>query len=700
MTDTKRQVSLIGLEDADAPLGVVSLPIPGDADYGVEVRGAKSQAVPVGFWPRSEQTPGGVRRTRRALVYFEVGAGDRPVVEFTPGAKGIDNGDSTGWSIEAVALENIARHADENYWHYYRQPGEVRLSYGGRRTAFSLAIDNEDGLHRWQFVQAQKLWGGPLVEAWRIGGHICTGDESPLTQEKLRELGNIIVCEDKTIAASIYLLLFANGTAQVTGHWINGRIYGGVGDQKGVPVVLFSGADLPEAAWDGSDGKVSAGDARINFAPSAHLVSPEHPGAFRHIDGESAWQIVESTRITIRHLPAEGGVSETDIPGSAEGLVAGASRTATWLMGLGDEEPRIGRFVAPPEWYAECSEFAPFPIEVKDGEFDRLGRVCAEALLRNSVSGRFTSGGIWRYLDQYGLGCYELSMDANEGRSLFRRAYRDSDARFFDLALLNSYFMADIATDASRDIIHYHGDNPGWRTYSLIYQRFSGMVLGYLETGDFYLLDTAKAVARNYMALHLQNWPRHGIGRDADPLTGFMTLYDYTGAEEFFEFAREFAHDVSLVIERDGVWLSGAGVGPQMGCNASAGSPWNGGHFLHGFTEYAMRDPNVPQEWLRAAGMALAKLYDDLRANDGYHPAATGFVGRIHWYLACRLRDRELMDATHELMGNLLKWAENPGDGRPVFTGPRGHHMNNYADNLIFYEATRDSLPEMLEGQN
>ena len=61
-----------------------------------------------------------------------------------------------------------------------------------------------------------------------------------------------------------------------------------------------------------------------------------------------------------------------------------------------------------------------------------------------------------------------------------------------------------------------------WRAHSLIYQRFSGIVLGYLETGDFYLLDTAQAVARNYISHHLQNWPRQGIGRDADPLNGFL----------------------------------------------------------------------------------------------------------------------------------------------------------------------------------
>lgn len=689
-------IELKALRDGDAPLGMTSLPIPGDADYAVSMPGTTSQSVPIAFWPRSEQHLGGPRRPRRSLVFFENTAGKMPEVELDSDVESAEDGE-TGWQVEAVALENVARHSDEHYWHYYKQPCEVRLTLGDREIRFALAIANEFGLHRWQYVSAEKLWGGPLVDAYRIGGHIYTGDESPLTLERLKEVGNIIHCPDNTVAASVYLLVFANGTVQVTAHWINGRIYGGVGDQKGAPVVEFRGTGLTPGAWTGEQPLRESNGIRLNLAPAAHLVSEEHPGEIRGGGDGSIWQPFENTLITVRHLPGGGGVEDISIPSSAEGLVQGAGRSATWLMGIGEDKPAIGRFVAPPEWYAACSEFAPFPIELAEGDFERLGRVAAEALLRNQVQGKFTSGGIFRYLDQYGRGAYELSMDANECRSLFRRAWRDTEPRLFDSALRNAYFMADIATDHSRDIIHYHGDGGAWRTYSLIYQRFSGMVLGYVETGDYYLLETAEAVARNYMALHLQNWPRAGIGRDADPLNGFLLLWDYTGKEEFFDFARRFAHHVTLVIGRQGEWHSGAGVGPQMGCNATLGSSWNGGHFLNGFTEYAMRDPDCPREWLETAGRALRRLYQRLEEeHKGYHPASSGFLGRIHWYLACRLGDEDLIRQTRELIHNILKWERAPEDGLPIFTGPRAHHMNNYVDYLTFYEATKDSLPEML----
>lgn len=91
------------------------------------------------------------------------------------------------------------------------------------------------------------------------------------------------------------------------------------------------------------------------------------------------------------------------------------------------------------------------------------------------------------------------------------------------------------------------------------------------------------------------------------------------------------------------------------------------------------------------AGRALRRLYRTLiEENNGYHPAASGFIGRLHWYLACRPGDEDLIAQTHELMANAPRWERSPGDGLPAFTGPRAHHMNNYADYLTFYEATRE----------
>ena len=449
------------------------------------------------------------------------------------------------------------------------------------------------------------------------------------------------------------------------------------------------------------------GAVTLDLAPAADLVSAEAPGRLAADGDLLLWQPVGDTRVRIRSRPGDEGAGAegiiwTDVQGSGEGLVEGAARSVRFGLGLGGQAPRVRRFLAPRAWYGAAREFAPFPAETVEGRWSELSGRAADALLRNAVSGRFTSGGIFRYLDQHGKGVYELSMDANEARSLFRRAYWDGRAEVYDLALRNAYFCADLAVDHARDVVHYHGDPGNWRIYSLIYMRFSGLVPGYLETGDPYLLETAQAVARNYMSHHLLNWPRRGIGRDADPLNGILTLWDYTGDEAYYEFGRLVAGHVASVIDGRGNWLSGSGVGPGMGVNAATGSSWNGGHFLSGFTEWLMRadeagDP-VPEHWIDAAARALDAIYRGIEERQrGFHPASTGFVGRIHWYLACRLRDRGLIRRTRRLLENIFDYDRDPVR-EPLFTGGWAHHQNNFVDNLLFYQCTEESLPGRFSG--
>jgi len=690
--------------------GVVSLPLPNEPGISVEVEGSTAQSVPMGYWPRSEERPGGPRIPRRMLVFFtrpEL----YPVVpdvilskEVTPSAPNPDLA-----SVEVRDLEAMAERGDEEWDSYFKTTCEVVVRHEGKETGIRLAYENDSGSHLWQYVVAEKLWEGPLCAGWRAGGHIYTEDESRHRRDRERIKGTRDdVYRDHTLQASVYLVVFADGTVSLTAHWINGRIYGGTGPTKGVPVVYVRGAsgtaDGEKRAWDGSAPVLSGDPVVLDLSDAADLVSPEHPGKLSREGDLVRWQPVEDTHIVIRSRPkADGeGVEWIEVAGSKDGLVEGAGRSVRWMMNLAGKTPRIQRFLAPREWYGRCAEFTPFPVEeTPDGEWSELSRRATDVILRNCVSGSFTSGGIFRYLDQHGKGCYELSFDANEARSLFRRSYWDQDPKVYDLALRNAYLCADLGMDHARDIVHYHGDPGDWRIYSLIYMRFSGYVHGYLETGDAYLLESAKAVARNYASHHMLNWPRRGIGRDADPLTGINLLYDFTGDEHYYDFARDFAgHVAKVIFEENGKWHCGSGVGPAMGVNAAIGDSWNGGHFTSGFTEWLMRaDENgdaVPEELLRKAGMALAWIFETIeRRERSFHPASTGFVGRIHWYLACRLGDRSLIERARQLLRNIHEYDRHPVR-EPLFTGGWAHHMNNYVDNLLFYQCTEETLPERL----
>lgn len=711
MSETHR-LSLTALDArADLPRGLVSLPLPRGGHWTVGIEGCQCQLVPVAVWPRSEPWPGAPRAPRRVLVYITA---DHPlpaaldaVLTPCPAPAVVSREDAAarlGWQLEVKVVERQQHQRNQSAFPYYREINELALRYGGRELGLRLGALNPWGPHQWQYVQAEPLWSGPLAAGYRVGGHIYVGYDQPLRDKELEYVQSGLRSHppDETLAASLYLVLFADGTLQAAAHFVNGRVYHGSGPTLGVPVIFARGlADaVPEAGrrWTGADALLRHDGLALDLGPAAHLVSNEHPGKLTRVPLDSAllcWQPVQNTRIELRTRPdGEGGIHEDVVDGSPAGLVQGAARSVPFALSLSAAIPGLRRYLAPPAYYAACEELAPRPLRHRSGPYAEISRLCGKAFLDNTASGRFTAGGIYRYLYQHGRGTYELSMDGNECRSLYRLAYWLADPDLYALAERNAYFCADLAVDHSRDIVHYHGDQTSWKVYSLIYTRFSGLVYGYLETGDRYLLDNAVAVAHSYMNHHRQNWPRRGMGRDLDPLAGFAVLYDYTGDEHWLDFAREVADNQVRVIGAGGEWLSGAGVGPYWGCNAAEGSPWNGGHFFHGFAETLMRLDDVPPHWIEPARRGVRKLLRDLWENNPhrFHPAACGFVGRTHWYIACRLGDEELKALVRQLMDRLLVYKDNPTD-EPLFNGGKAHHMNNYMDYLLYYEATRDAPP-------
>ena len=247
------------------------------------------------------------------------------------------------------------------------------------------------------------------------------------------------------------------------------------------------------------------------------------------------------------------------------------------------------------------------------------------------------------------MGEYELSLDANETRSLFRRAYRDSDERFYDLAVRSSYFMADVAVDHSRDIIHYHNDFPDWHTYSLIYQRFSGIVLGYMETGDYYLLETAEAVAQTLVSSicrtgRARYWPQHQPPKRFPALVGVYRKRCISGVRTRVR-ARRVAcgrRERRLALRLGDRTYDGLQCIKRR-CVERRPFPKRLHRVCYARPEYP---PAVAESRRTSSSADLLTLSND---NGGFHPATSGFLGRIHWYLACRLQDPELIETTHEL---------------------------------------------------
>lgn len=715
--------------EQDWGIGVISLPMPADEDFTPEIPGCQVQAVPVAWWPRTEKTPGGPKRPRRMLTFFTPKEkADHYEVSFAPPKPAAPPSESFPWTLRFLKANAQEIRSNKTHWYYLREDGELLLQYKGSGACLRLGVENEHGLHWWQYLNLSPLWSGPLCCAWRIGGHIFTGPDHPYTHEETKAFDDLH--QEQMMSASIFLILFADGTMQTTAHWINGRIYGHNGFCPGRPVAGFNGVklNLPEGGMELTGAEMvfpAENNVTLDLSPSRDLVSPHRPGQLRYLeDGLLLWAPLQSTAVQHRIEPARRYDSdigrpfpkarahlspfpgeetceafETAVLRSWEGFLEGVSASAPFGWRIGPGPTQIQRFLAEPQWYADQLELGPVPFKITTGVYSALAEEAGEHTLNNAFTGSLTRGGIPRYFYTWGIGALELDFDGNQGRSMMRLAYWKTDPRLYACALNNGYCMADAGLDHSRDIIHYHGDTDRWRTFSMIYQRFTSLVTSYIETGDYYLLEAAHAVAQNYISLHLMNWPRRGMGRDAEPLSGIMALYDYTGDEHYLAFARTFAEHMMSTLSDDGNWISGAGVGPVMGCNALEGSPWNGAHLSTGFTQYAMRmSHDLPAGWKETMRKFLKVLYDRLEVeHHGFHPASSGFLGMQHWFLACLLEDETLIQRTKYYMDKVLEYRRAPWEANDIFHGGKAHHQYNYMDNPLFFEATKDTLPQQIK---
>ncbi|MBI4027496.1 MAG: hypothetical protein HY360_21095 [Verrucomicrobia bacterium] len=228
------------------------------------------------------------------------------------------------------------------------------------------------------------------------------------------------------------------------------------------------------------------------------------------------------------------------------------------------------------------------------------------ALIRkHTQKGGFDTGRVWRYLrrdQRTGVpqeDCAEW--EGNLAQALFTLAYQrgEAPAEFWELYLHQTYHAADIAT--------YHGawmgrlEGSPTLTAPLPKFRFSGMVHGYLETGDPYLLDVSRSLAGVFMAMEWAHQPRFCMGRDAYPVTGLLTLWDYTAEPLYLDFARQEILRLMDTQAEDGGFSGQAGAGILTGtsCRPEKDSIGFGSGCLAplAWLEWAIRDQRWPDDF-------------------------------------------------------------------------------------------------------
>lgn len=694
-----RSMKLLRVHQSAGPIGVVSVPVlPGETL--IAPPGAMMQNIPVGFWPAGCVDRSAYRQIwekhgwrppgcqtgkfpRRLLGFIDWG-------ESAPSTATIQVGPSetngsiqpidadSGWAVHCHDhLETRKREGDN--WHYLSNPCSIDLEFAGQTVTLQMGFQCPNRKAIWQWVQMERLWTGPIAQAWQIGGTIYAGaQDRPLTTQQAGEALADPCGEEQMIMVKLFVVLYKNGTADCHAHFINGELYGRGGLVEGKPLIqLHSHQGIQRPGRP-------VGQWRLTTERLAPFGGND-PAAFSEDSEMTHWIPFAQTQHTMGRASPEAPFRYYE--GSDRGFPPGFARTARFGLSLGSAG-LPSRYLASPEQYLLAGDIGGVPLEMpaKPNELpdrfkpvEAFSRAARAVHLRNEMKCGFSTGGVFRYLDNFPDGRWEFSNDGNEAASFFRGAYLLSDAPLYDLATRNADFTADINCDHARFVVHYHGVDATPAIYSLIYMRFGGLVQAYLESGDPYYLETAEAAANRWISLHRQHWPRRNMGRDAEPVEGILLLHDYTGQDYYFDAARRIALDVVASLDQDGMWRSGAGAGPFWGANALVGSPWNGAHLAAGLAEFMARCPDSDPAWpvlKEGARRYLRKWIDLVAEMNHHHRTGVGYAWRRHFSMSLRLGEPQLQQDLLYLFEIATKLYQEQGEA--FFKN--GHHCAGYID--------------------
>ncbi len=685
-------VDVAAIAAAGSRTAIVSLPLP-PVPVDVKVAGADSvQAIPLGEWParlmaNPKQTwpwpaewvaaPKGFGNPpRRCLLYarFPDAAPDRfrVTVTTTPSA----GPDPVGAPQDAFPVQVSAVPGKETYmkrelhpglYHYVKREDSVTVRGFGHALTLRLGFRIGDETRYWQWCTTVPAWSGPLTTAMVVGGHIYAGPvDRPMTLEEGFHFYETPFVREDTISAKAFIVAHADGAIEVTVHFANVQGYGMGSAVAGLPIVELSGDEggaLREEIF-----RVSEGDAGLC----------EQGRLWR-------WMPVKDSRIYLgrREDRLTKKMEDQYVQDSDKLFVKGVGRSAQMTLHLagGNQSPR--RCLASPSWYKKCAEFGVALPEEETNDFEELRRLSDAAepvFLRNVHPDGMSRGAIYRYLDELS-GRHELSGDGNESSFVFRGAYMRASAELYRIAMDSAQHMADVFVDHDYFNVHYHGDEPDWKLFSLIYLRFGGLVQAWQETGDPWYLENAEAVANRWIAVNRMNQPRKNMGRDTEPVEGIMMLYEATGKEHYFQEAEKIALDVANSLDENNMWRCGFGVGPYWGTNALRGSAWNGTHLLAGIEEFLARaasetSPHYDYLLNKARAMVQRLLTLIKTEQKGFHRTSGAFLPRRYFLVAYMARDEELMKGIVEAV-RLIE-AEYRKSGEAFYK--TGHHCAGYLE--------------------
>lgn len=564
--------------EQEAGLWIISLPVPENFSPDIALSGKDTYIDGIGQWPgENEYCP-------RRLLLIADGNNTAPESIYLSAATSIQSNKTPG-----VQMELIEKCGDPGFmWERHM----VRIEWESKSVGLLMGLRKGEEVHWWEACNMVVLEDTPACRVVEIGGTIPVDIYDSEDLKKYKGYANPYLHKHQWLNGQIYARLHANGVCEVFAHHINSKFFDDGLDLKNIVPVIGIKVFNPEnsikdicGSWDGSQDAVTIGDVAFDMSQARHLATPEHPGQFMLDNGILVWQPYEGVELY-------GGISPMDKYGdgyifrlSDHIFPRGMARTVRFSFSLSRQSPKIARYVAPAWWYGLCGEFLPEPLLPVSNEYDKLINASRNWIKEYIHRGGFEDGSVPRNNGKIeGSGRYEPGWEGEMPGAQFLCAWRTGDAEDYDLAMRSAYVFTDVYVDHAAKAVRMHGYPP--HAFSVPMARVHGSIAAYLETGDPYLIRTARSVTETAYWTHKNSWPRMCVGRDACFIRGAVMLYRYFNDRHFKDLAKDSIKDVIASQRQDGSFGDQAGGTGIHQLGAYITKPWMGLMALGGVVDY------------------------------------------------------------------------------------------------------------------
>jgi hypothetical protein len=574
-----KRVTLSRLE-AESPAGlwIASVPVPPDAPQTLSLEGMPTYVEPLGAWPGQEGS-----HPRRLLMVADGGNAAPGTLALAPAAAAAPAEPPT------AEMELIAR-APRKFF-IWEQHG-LRLSWGNRSVLLALGLRVGEAVHWWENCRLVTVAETPTCRVIEMSGAIPYQKVDLEYFQQYQGRTDPLLHRHNWVYGHLYARLHANGVCEIFARHINSKFFDDGQDLPGaVPLI---GLRTPDGdaemealcgPWDGTRQELSIGGVQVDAREIARLATPAQPGRIEMADGLLAWQPYLGMELFGGSAPKEITGDPFIYRAEKQIIPRGMARSLRCSLSLNpDRSPRVARYLAPAWWYGMCEEFSPAPLLPVSNALDEQMESYRQWFRACTLQGGFEDGCVPRGAH---IGREERPEPGWEGEvpgAMFLCAWRTGDSLDYDLATRASYVFTDVYVDHADKVVRMHGMAPP--AISLPMARVHGSVLAYLETGDPYLLNTARAVIENAFWLHQNAWPRLSVGRDACFIRGAVLLYRYLNDRHFLDIARQSIRTVSASQLPDGSFGDQGGGTGIHGSNSYVVKPWMGCMAVGGVIDY------------------------------------------------------------------------------------------------------------------